>query len=112
SRPTVARVVAAVRFGRSFSVVCRGGPWHTRETLRHRGVPGTMQASSPTGVCYNAGTAFSRLAAAFAVIRRGGFHIRPGCLRRRRVRRDEGIPPYGRLGACCRPVWPVVFRGL
>ena len=26
---------------------------------------------------------------------RGGFYIRPGCSRRRGVRRDEGIPPYG-----------------
>ena len=31
-----------------------------------------------------------------AVGRRGGFHIRPRALRRRGVRRDEGIPPYGR----------------
>ena len=84
SRPTVAWVVAAVRFGGAFRKVCRGGPWPPRETLRHRGVPGTMQASSPTEVCCNAGprfpglaAAFSRLAAAFAVVRRGGFHIRP-----------------------------------
>ena len=27
----------------------------------------------------------------------------------RRVRRDEGIPPYGRPGGCGCPVWPVVF---
>ena len=27
-----------------------------------------------------------------------------GCLRRRRVRRDEGIPPYGRPGGCGFPV--------
>ena len=31
-----------------------------------------------------------------------------GCLRRRRVRRDEGIPPYGRPGGCGCPVWRVV----
>ena len=36
----------------------------------------------------------SRLAAVPAAGRRGGFHIRPGCLRQREVRRDEGIPPY------------------
>ena len=29
---------------------------------------------------------------------RGGFHIRPRGSRRRGVRRDEGIPPYGRPG--------------
>ena len=28
--------------------------------------------------------------------RRGGFHIRPGFLRQREARRDEGIPPYVR----------------
>ena len=38
----------------------------------------------------------SRLAAVPAAGRRGGFHIRPGCSRRREARRDEGIPPYVR----------------
>ena len=57
-RPTAARVAALVRFGRSFSVVCRGGPWPSRERPRHRRVPGTMQASSPTGVCCNAAPRF------------------------------------------------------
>ena len=32
-----------------------------------------------------------------AVVRRGGIYPSRGCLRRRRVRRDEGIPPYGRF---------------
>ena len=30
-----------------------------------------------------------------AVVRRGGIYPSRGCSRRRRVRRDEGIPPYG-----------------
>ena len=47
--------------------------------------------------------------AAFAFIRRGGFHIRPGCLRRRGVRRDGGIPPYGRLGGGGRSFGPDIF---
>ena len=43
--------------------------------------------------------------AAFAVIRRGGFHIRPGRLHRRGVGRDEGIPPYGRPGGWRPSLW-------
>ena len=39
-------------------------------------------------------------------VRRGGFHIRPGRLCRRTVRRGEGTPPYGRpVGRGC-PGWP------
>ena len=112
SRPTVAWVVAAVQFGGAFRKVCRGGPWPSRGTLRRREVPGTMRASSPTEVCCNGGPRFpgwprhspSSVGADSISARRD--------LRRRGVRRDEGIPPYGRLGGCGRPVWPVVFRGL
>ena len=64
---------------------------------RRRGVCGTMRASSPTGVCYSAEVAVSRLAAGSPLVRRGGIYPSRGCLRRRRVRRDEGIPPYGRF---------------
>ena len=42
------------------------------------------------------------MAAAFAVVRRGGFHIRPRAFAPRGVRRDEGIPPYGRPGGYSR----------
>ena len=38
---------------------------------------GAVRASSPTRVCYNVKFAVSRFVAAFAVGRRGGFHIRP-----------------------------------
>ena len=48
----------------------------------------------------------SRLAVRRAAVRRGGFHIRPGRWRRRKPRRDEGIPPYGRPGGGGRPGWP------
>ena len=41
---------------------CRGG-FHIRPVRGAAGVPGTMQASSPTGVCYNTEVAVSRLAA-------------------------------------------------
>ena len=36
-------------------------------------------------------------------IRRGGIYPARGRLRRRRVRRDEGIPPYGRPDGYGRP---------
>ena len=80
------------------------------------GLPGTMRASSPTGVCYRTGFAVSRLAADLAVVRRGGIYPSRGCSRRRRVRRDEGIPPYGHFigsaytgkAACFRRGEPIV----
>ena len=66
--------------------------------------------SAPTGVCYNAEGVASRSAAVFPVFRRAGVHARrttaiskPVRSYRRKVRRDEGIPPYGRLGGCGRP---------
>ena len=37
---------------------------------------------------------------------RGGIYPSRRRLRRRRVRRDEGIPPYGRPGGCGRTGWP------
>ena len=40
-----------------------------------------MRASSPTGVCYNAEVAVSRLAAGLAVVRRGGIYPSRGRLR-------------------------------
>ena len=64
---------------------------------QRRGGCGTMRASSPTGVCYSAEVAFSRLAAGPPLVRRGGIYPSRGCSRRRGVRRDEGIPPYGRF---------------
>ena len=39
-------------------------------------------------------------------VRRGGFHIRPGRLCRRTVRRGEGTPPYARPGGRGCPGWP------
>ena len=41
-----------------------------------------------------------------SVNRRGGIYPARGRLRRRRVRRGEGAPPYGRPGGCACPVWP------
>ena len=53
--------------------------------------------SAPTGGCSTAGFAVSRLAAGSPLVRRGGIYPSRGCLRQRGVRRDEGIPPYGRF---------------
>ena len=134
SRPTAAWVVAAVRFGGAFRKVCRGGPWPARETLRHRGVPGTISGLRAGPAARLASE--TRLRAQckhrplqrFVVTRGRGFPGFPGWpphfpgwprhspssvgvdsisargrLCRRGVRRDEGIPPYGRLGGCGRP---------
>ena len=91
--------------------VCRGGPWPSRGTLRRRGVRGTMRALSPTEVCCNAGPRFPgwpRHSPSSVGV--DSISAR-GCLRRRGVRRDEGIPPYGRLGGHSRSglVWSIKF---
>ena len=112
SRPTAARGRVPFPFGRAFAMVCRGGPWPSCGTLRRRGVCGTMRASSPTKVRYNRKAAFSPVGRGPAVVRRGGIYLSRGCSRRRGVRRDEGIPPYGRPGARALPVWPGVRHGL
>ena len=56
---------------------------------------------------------FSGAVAAFSQICRAGVHARRTTAiskwkrsRRRRARRDEGIPPYGRPGGCGQPFWP------
>ena len=51
SRPTAARVAAAVPVGPRRKNIRRGGIYPARGTSRRCGVPGTMRASSPTWVC-------------------------------------------------------------
>ena len=53
------------RLAQNIKLIRRGGIYPARGALRRRNVPGTMQASSPTGVCGIAGSVFSRLAAMF-----------------------------------------------
>ena len=105
-------------------MACRGGHGPPG-TLRRRGVPGTMQASSPTEVRYNAGVPFGR---GPSVGRRGGIYCARrrvseanrragggswagdparGCLRRRGVRRDEGHPALRSPGHA----WPSRLAG-
>ena len=87
----------------------RGGIYPARGVRAAANIPGTMRASSPTEVCYNAGPRFlgwprhspSSVGADSISAR--------GCLPRRRVRRDEGIPPYGRPVGCGCPVSRVMF---
>ena len=83
----------------AFVLCCRARVYVRRsgaEFAAARGC-GTMRASSPTGVCYSTEVALSRLGAGPPLVRRGGIYPSRGRSRRRRVRRDEGIPPYGRF---------------
>ena len=74
---------------------CRGG-FNIRPGCSRRRRPGRYGIGPYRG-CSTAGFAVSRLAAGLAVGRRGGIYPSRGRSRRRRVRRDEGIPPYGRF---------------
>ena len=58
SRPTAARIDAAIPVCRALAVGRRGGIYPARRRSRRRGVCGTMRASSPTEVCYNVGMSF------------------------------------------------------
>ena len=97
SRPTAARKAAAVPvWPQTQNLFVGAGFIPPGEPCAAANIPGTMQASSPTGVCCNAGPQLpgwpphspSSVGADSISAR--------GCLRRRGVRRDEGIPPYGR----------------
>ena len=56
--------------------VRRGGIYPARGCLCSRNVPGTMQASSPTKVCYNMGTRFPGWPLCFPLFRRAGVYAR------------------------------------
>ena len=86
-------------------MVCRGGPWPSRGTLRRRGVCGTMQASSPTWLCYNAGPRFPRLAAGLPWFVGEGF-IPPAEPCAAANRADMESAPTGACGSAR----PAVFR--
>ena len=73
---------------------------------------GAVRASSPTEVCYNVGMSFPGWPRRFPLAVGADSISARGRLRRRGVRRDEGIPPYGRPGGYGRPGWPVVCHGL
>ena len=82
------------------------------------GPPGRYRIGPYRGLLCR-GDAASRLAAMFPVLRRAGVHARrtaaiskPGRSCRRKVRRDEGIPPHACPQGRARPVWPGACRGL
>ena len=104
-----------------------------RERSRRRGVPGTISGLRAGPVArlasetrlraqckhrplqrsdITAGPRFARLAAGPPLVVGAAYISARRRLRRRGVRRDEGIPPYGRPGACALPVWPGVRHGL
>ena len=125
-RRTDVRVAAAVPFGRAFARVCRGGPWSSRGCSRRHRFPGTISGLRAGPAVRLASE--TRLRAqckhrplqGFVILQ--GLHFPGVCtppsavgadsisaretLRHRGVRRDEGIPPYGRPGGRGRPVWP------
>ena len=106
-------------------MACRGGPWPSRGPCAAAGVPGRckhrplqrfvitrgshLAADLPLAV----GAGFTAPAGAFrrptaAQRRLLGRRSRPQVFARRGVRRDEGIPPYGRPGTRGCPGWPDV----
>ena len=115
-------------------MVCRGGPWPSRGVARddasivpYRGCNNAgfeisrVAANPPLAVGADSISArgtlrrrgFSGAVAAFSQICRAGVHARRTTAiskrnrsRRRRARRDEGIPPYGRPGGDGQPFWP------
>ena len=72
------------------------------QTFRCSRVPGTMQASSPTWVCGATRLRFPGWSCTLPLTVGADSISARGCLRRRGVRRDEGIPPYDRPGGCSR----------
>ena len=79
---------------RNTKIIRRGGIYPAHGTLRRRMTPRADASIVPYRGLWCDKAVISRLAAVPAAGRRGGFHIRPGFLRQREARRDEGIPPY------------------
>ena len=87
------RVGGAIPVGPKHQFIRRGGIYPAHGRSRGIRSPGTMQASSPTEVYYSARTAVSRLAACPPLVVGADSISARGGLRRRGVRRDEGIRP-------------------
>ena len=81
----------------------RGGIYPARGVRAAANIPGTMRASSPTGVCCNAGPQLPGWPPHSPPSVGADSISARGCLRRRGVRRDGGIPPYGRPEGGGRP---------
>ena len=79
SAPTEVCGIAGFAFSRlvtGLAPVRRGGIYPARGCLRRRGGCGTMRASSPAEVCYNAGARFPGWPLCFPLLRRAGVHAR------------------------------------
>ena len=132
SRPTFARLAAAIPVGRAFAVGRRGGIYPARGRWRRRRVARDDASIVPYRGCDHAKLRPSRLGAALPqiclpcqrevarpqAVTEGLPRLEmplpgaAGCLRCRKVRRDEGIPPYVCPGGRGRPGWPGVRPGL
>ena len=104
------------RLAATFISVCRGGIYCARRRVseaNRRAAAALRPEIPPAGVCGGAGfpgrygigpymglqsckVCISPVTAAFIPVRRGGIYPSRRHLRRCGVRRDEGIPPYGR----------------
>ena len=101
------------RLAQNAKFIRRGGIYPARRCLRCHRVPGTMQASSPTEVCDSLRAAISHLPRTLPSVVGADSISARGRLCCRGVRRDEGIPPYGRPESGSRsfspraaPGWP------
>ena len=104
SRPTAARKAAAVPvWPQTQNLFVGAGFIPPGEPCAAANIPGTMQASSPTGVCCNAGPQLPGWPPHSPPSVGADSISARGCLRRRGVRRDGGIPPYGRPEGGGRP---------
>ena len=131
SRPTFARAAAAAPLGRAFAVGRRGGIYPARGRWRRRRVARDDASIVPYRGCDHTKLRPARRAAALPqiclpcqrevarpqAVTEGLPRLEmplpgaAGYLRRRGVRRDEGIPPYVCPGSRGRPGWPGVRRG-
>ena len=86
------------------SVDRRGGIYPARGRLRRRRVRDDASIVPYRGLRHGK-VAVSRLGTGLPSIVGAGFIPPAGVCAAAGVRRDEGIPPYGRPGGCSRPVW-------
>ena len=120
SRPTAARAAAAVPVGPICKNIRRGGIYCARRRVseaNRRAAAALGPEIPPAGPAATQGSRDDAsivpyrglrlpVGRAFAAVRRGGPWPSRGASRQRGVRRDEGIPPYGRPGGRSRSGWP------
>ena len=119
SRPTFARLAAAIPVGRAFAVGRRGGIYPARGRWRRRRGARDDASIVPYRGSNAADIAVSRVVVMVPAFCRAGVHARRTLVvsklehsRCRKVRRDEGIPPCVCPVGRGHPGWPDVGRGL